>query len=66
MLVVPSCDSNIRFLYFRAKCARARVHFPATYFCVFCQSPVCSNSFLVSREYYERKTLYKRKKRSAS
>ena len=46
MLVVTSRDSNIRFVYFRAKGARARVHFPAPYFFVFCQSPVCSNSFL--------------------
>ena len=35
ILVVPSCDSNIRFVYFRAKGARARVHFPATYFFYF-------------------------------
>ena len=32
---MPSCDSNIRFVYFRAKGARARVHFPATYFLYF-------------------------------
>ena len=35
MLVVPSCDCNIRFVYFRAKGARARVHFPATYVLYF-------------------------------
>ena len=32
---MPSCDSNIRFVYFRVKGARARVHFPATYFLYF-------------------------------
>ena len=32
---MPFGDSNIRFLYFRAKGARARVHFPATYFLYF-------------------------------
>ena len=35
ILVVPSFDSNIRFVYFRAKGARARVYFPATYFLYF-------------------------------
>ena len=35
ILVVPSFDSNTRFVYFRAKCARARVYFPATYFLHF-------------------------------
>ena len=35
MLVVPSFDSNIQFVYFRAKGARARVYFPATYFWYF-------------------------------
>ena len=33
--MVPSFDSNIRFVYFRAKGARARVYFPATYFLYF-------------------------------
>ena len=56
---MPSCDSNIRFVYFRAKGARARVHFPATYFLYFV--PVCSNSFLVFCEYHERKKTLKRK-----
>ena len=32
---MPSFDSNIRFLYFRAKDAWARVYFPATYFLHF-------------------------------
>ena len=35
MLVAPSWDSNIRFVYFGAKGARARVHFPSTYFLYF-------------------------------
>ena len=30
ILVVPSFDSNIRFVYIRAKGARARVYFAAT------------------------------------
>ena len=32
ILVKPSFDSNIRFVYFRAEGARAGVYFPATYF----------------------------------
>ena len=35
ILVVPFFDLNIRFVYFRAKDARARVYFPATYFLYF-------------------------------
>ena len=35
MLVVPSFDSNIRFVYSRTKGARVRVYFPATYFLYF-------------------------------
>ena len=35
MLVVPSFDSNIRFVYFSAKGGRARVYFPDTYFLYF-------------------------------
>ena len=35
ILVKPSFDSNIRFVYFRAEGARARVYFPATYFLYF-------------------------------
>ena len=41
--------SNIRFVYFRAKGARARVYFPAFF-------SYCSNSFLVFCEYQERQT----------
>ena len=33
--MVPSFDSNIRFVHFRAKGARARVYYPATYFLYF-------------------------------
>ena len=32
---IPSFDSNIPFVYFRAKGARARVDFPAAYFLYF-------------------------------
>ena len=46
ILVVSSFDSNIRFVYFRAKGMRARVYFPATYVFVF-YSPNCSNSVLL-------------------
>ena len=35
MLAVPFFDLNIRFVYFRAKDARARVYFPATFFWYF-------------------------------
>ena len=50
---LPSFDSNIPFVYFRAKGAGARVNFSATYFFVLC-SRNCSNSFLVFCEYHER------------
>ena len=56
---MPPCDSNIRFVCFRAKGARpARVHFPDTYFFVLC-SPIFSNSFLFLFENImtEKKTL---------
>ena len=35
ILVKPSFDSNIRFVYFHAEGARARVYFPATHFLYF-------------------------------
>ena len=45
-------DSNIRFVYFRAKRARARVHFPATYFLYFVarfgQTPSLFSLFFVN------------------
>ena len=47
LTIVPSFDSNIRFLYFRAKGEWARVYFSATYFFAFfnsLNSPNCSNS----------------------
>ena len=52
ILVVPSFDSDIRFVYFRAKGARARACFPATYvFGWFCSlSKFCMSSGLILRE----------------
>ena len=35
MLVVPSVESNILFVYFHAKGARAGVYFPTTYYLYF-------------------------------
>ena len=35
VVVAPSFDSNIRFVYFRPKGARARVYFPALFFLYF-------------------------------
>ena len=46
ILVVPTIDSNIRFVYFRAKGASAGIYLPARYFFVF-YSTNCSNSCLV-------------------
>ena len=46
ILVVPFFDQNVRFVYFRARGACARLFFPAPYFFVFC-SPNCWNPSLV-------------------
>ena len=60
---MPSRDSNIRIVYFHAKGARARVHFPATYFLYFvarfAQTPSAPSLFFC--EYHERKKPQKAK-----
>ena len=64
MLLVPYCDSNIRFVYFRAKGARVRVHFPATYFLYFIARCAQTPSLFFC-EYRERKNLLTQKRSAA-
>ena len=66
MLLVPYyyCDSNIWFVYFRAKGARVRVHFPATFFLYFVVRFAQTPSLFFC-EYHERKNFLTQKNSAA-